>query len=108
MRIFAIQGNTNYDMGFAVIVKNDEDYDRAKKLALIGWDAWWYATNPEDWENNEYFSKEDVESFYDMGYVEPASILLDRESISYEIKTCFDKHGDLLPEFKEKTIEEIL
>ncbi len=94
------QGTTNPDIGFAVSV-NEKDKERAKELIKTAWNAWWYASHPEDWIDNEYFSKEDVASFYESGYSEPTEQILTQAGIDYEIHSCFDADGELFPEFNQ-------
>ena len=55
-----------------------------KKAITIGIDAWYSASNDEV-EANEYWSKEYIEGFYDSGYAEPTSELLDMWGIEHEI-----------------------
>ena len=95
------QGTTNPDIGFAVSV-NEKDKERATKLIKIAWNAWWYASHPEDWIDNEYFLKEDVASFYESGYAEPTEQILMQAGIDYEIHPCFDADGELFPEFNQE------
>lgn len=47
--------------------------------------AWYCATHPEDWEDDDDFSREDIESFYDLGYCEPTEMLLNKRGIQYEL-----------------------
>lgn len=87
--IIDVAGN---DLDFCLVV-DEKDAELAKKCGEMGMLAWYCATHPEDWEDNEYFTKEDVESFYDLGYCEPTEILLKRYGIPYTIVN---------PEYNEK------
>lgn len=90
---FALVSRNNLDIGFGLRIMDDKRIDEAKHLALIGYAAWSLATDPEYFEEeygSEYFTKEDVESFYGFGYQEPIEILLERFGIEHEFIDCFD------------------
>ena len=82
------------DSDFAFRVKA-EDADRAIELSVRGLLAWYCAAHPEDWEDDEDFTREDLESFWDSGYADPARILLDRHGIWYEdVDIEYDTDGE--------------
>lgn len=83
MKIGIIDGAGN-DLTFVLEVE-EKDADIAMKCGAKGLDAWYCASHPEDWENDEYFTQEDVDSFYDLGYAEPAEMLLERYCVSYKL-----------------------
>ena len=91
MKIICVT-STN-DLSFEILIKNDNQLGTAIKAVQEGWDAWNAATNPDDWEG-KYFNKDDVESFYNIGFTEPAQILLDRLNIEYECISCYDDDGE--------------
>ena len=85
---------TNEDMFFAVKF-SDEDYERGKALALEGWNAWWGA--------------EDNDEFWDLGYEEAATNLLDAAGIKYELiegNDCPDENDGWPEWFDPNTIDE--
>ena len=92
MKIICVQ-SCDGDMSFEVLVKNDNQMDVAIRAVKEGWNAWLAATTPEEW-NGEYFTKEEVESFYELGFTEPTQIILDRLQISYEFVSCYDDEGN--------------
>jgi uncharacterized membrane protein len=64
----------------------EKDADLAMKCGVKGLDAWYCASHPEDWDDDdECFSREDVDSFYDLGYAEPAEILLKKYGVEYTL-----------------------
>lgn len=91
--IVVFQSTMNPDMGFALDFQ-PEYYEEGKRLAKIGWDAWWCATHPEDWEDESVLTKEYVESCYWDGYMEPAIDLLHDANIPYTEVKCHDENGD--------------
>lgn len=58
------------DMFFAIKF-SDKDYERGKALALEGWNAW--------------FGAEDDDEFWNLGYEEGATNLLNAAGIKYEL-----------------------
>ena len=104
MRGFAVQSFTNPDIGFAIYVKNDDDYDKAVELAYAGLFAWL----GDDEKREEYFLEYGVDSYYwGCGYFEPAEELLTENGIEYEIKECFDDEGNWLDNFDVNSIENV-
>lgn len=73
------------DCDFAIRFPDVSLKDMVRGCMLIGLEAWYAAAHPETWERNEW-DKEEVESFYGLGYAEPTMKLLDRHGIDYE---CF-------------------
>ncbi len=66
-----------------------------KKLALCGLKTWYQAAHDD--KKNEYFTEEEVEAFYESGYAEPASELLDRYGIEHEIvDLTYDEYGEAI------------
>lgn len=99
MKEFAIISQMNTDIGFGLRIKDDSRYDEAKKLAEIGFDAWNYATDPEEFEKRygrEYFTADDVAWFYNIPYTEPTEMLLDRFGIECEFVDCFDDENEII------------
>lgn len=72
------------ECNFAVKFRDKNRAIEVKKAIEIGIDAWYSAANDEV-EANEYWSKEYIEGFYDSGYAEPTSELLDMWGIEHEI-----------------------
>lgn len=72
------------ECNFAVKFKDKNRAIEVKRAITIGIDAWYSAANDEV-EANEYWSKEYIEGFYDSGYGEPTSELLDMWGIEHEI-----------------------
>lgn len=93
MKEFALVSQNNPDIGFGLRIKDDSQIEEAKRLAKIGYAAWSLATDPKYFEEEygtEYFTAADVESFYGLGYQEPAEMLLDKAGIEYEFTECFN------------------
>ena len=78
---------------FAVKFRDKNRAIEVKKAITIGIDAWYSAAN-EEVEANEYWSKEYIEGFYDSGYAEPTSELLDMWGIEHEIVDIEDVECD--------------
>lgn len=91
--IVVYQSFANPDMGFALDFPK-EHYEEGKILAGIGWNAWWCATHPDDWDYEDIMSKEEVEYCYWDGYMEPAIELLNEANIPYTQINCHDENGD--------------
>ena len=72
------------DCAFGIKLSDTKQIDLVKELALAGLASWYESANL-DAEGNEYFTKEDIESFFDCGYAEPSSELLDRYHIEHTI-----------------------
>lgn len=102
--VVVFQSGMNPDMGFALDFPK-EHYQKGKQLAEIGWDAWWYSTHSEDWEDESILTREDVESCYDLGYMEMALDLLYEAKIPYKRVKCFDEEGnfnaDMIKEWED-------
>ena len=74
------------DCSFAIEFNDESKLDLVKELALFGLGIWYEAAHDEDEiEANEYFTKEDIMGFYESGYGEPTSELLDFYGIEHEI-----------------------
>ena len=103
MKTFAVQGVTNPDIGAAITVENDEDYEKAKELALGGLMAW--LGSEED--RKQYFPSLEVDDdyWYSTGYFEAIQELLEYNYIPYGIQPCFDSNGELLEGFEEVITE---
>ncbi len=71
------------DCDFGIKFADESQLEFVKKLASIGL-ATWYQAAHED-KANEYFTEEEVEAFFESGYAEPTSELLDRYGIKHEI-----------------------
>lgn len=81
------------DCDYGIILNDTSRLEEVKKLALAGHAAWYQATN-DDFEN-EYFDEETIESFYCVGYAEPAEELFKRNRIEYEIVDLeYDDDGE--------------
>lgn len=102
--ICVFQSTMNPDMGFALDFQ-PEYYEEGKRLAEIGWNAWWYATHPEDWNDESVLNKEDVENCYDLGYMDTALDLLTENNIPYTEIECHDEDGnfdtDMIIEYED-------
>jgi len=95
MRVAIIDGAGN-DLSFVLNVPY-EDIELTKKLGVEGLLAWYCASHPEDWEDDEYFTRDDVESFYDLGYAEPAMMLLDKHGIKYTLEDVeYDEKDEIV------------
>lgn len=71
------------DCNFTVRFDNPEDADKVKQAIKIGMDAWYTAAN-YNIEGNEYFTADEIECMYDLGYAEPTTDLLLRWGIDHE------------------------
>lgn len=82
--IIALVDNYN-DCSFAVKFDDKTVLEKVKKYMREGLEAWYCAAHePIDYDG-DLFTKSEVASFYDLGYAEPTSILLDRDNIKHEI-----------------------
>lgn len=72
------------ECNFAVKFTDKNRANEVKKAITIGIDVWYSAAHDEV-EANEYWSKEYIEGFYNCGYAEPTSELLDMWGIEHEI-----------------------
>ena len=71
---------------FGILLEDAKDAPKAKEYGIAGLRAWYDATSdPEDIEGNEYFTSEEIEGFYGLGYAEPTEMLLRKEGIKFEI-----------------------
>ena len=71
------------DCNFGIEFDAKEKLELVKKLAIDGLATWYQAAHDD--KTNEYFTKDEVEAFYDSGYAEPTSELLDRYGITHKI-----------------------
>lgn len=67
-KVFIIWSNFN-QFGFGIEVE-EKDYPKAKRLALEGWEKW---NNP------------DCSEYYEKGFTEPSTELLDKAGIKYRL-----------------------
>ena len=73
------------DCSFAIKFTNEAAKEKVEEYMREGLDAWYCAAHvPVDY-NGKYWSKEDVEGFYWLGYAEPTCELLDRDGIEHEV-----------------------
>ena len=80
MLLAVLDGN---ECNFGIMFKNESKLDEIKKLAKAGLGAWYQAAN-DDYEN-EYFTADEIEGFYNSGYAEPTEELLEKFNIEAEI-----------------------
>lgn len=78
-RIAYVDGNA---CDFCLAIEDDSKVDLAKELIQAGVDAWYQAADEN--HENEYFSPEEIEGFYDFGYAEPSMLLLERFGIAFQ------------------------
>lgn len=71
------------DCNFTVRFDNPEDADKVRQAIIIGIDAWYMAAH-DNIEGNEYFTADEIESTYYLGYTEPTTDLLLRWGIDHE------------------------
>jgi hypothetical protein len=93
--IIAMIDNCN-DCSFAIKIANEAAAEKTKEYMQEGLSAWYCAAHtPIDYEG-EYFSKEEVESFYDAGYAEPTEELLTKNGIEFELVDIeYDEDGNV-------------
>ncbi len=72
------------DCDFAVKFDDETKENEVRKAIQVGIDTWYEAAHT-DIEGNEYFTKEEIEAFYESGYAEPTCEILDKLGIEYEI-----------------------
>lgn len=75
---------------FAIRFNDPSKADIVADCMERGLGAWYAATDPESYED-DLFTKEDIEGFYDAGYAEPTMELLKRNGIEFE---CVDIEYD--------------
>ena len=80
------------DLCFAIKIPYNNARDRVTEAIKVGVSAWYEAAH-DDIEPNEYFTTEDIEGFYEIGYAEPTIELLDRWNIEYEFISLDDDEG---------------
>ena len=80
----------NNDCNFAIKFNDKSQKKKIKEFMRAGLSAWYQAAN-EDIEGNEYFTAEEIEGMYDLGYAEPTCELLERNGIEAE---CIDVEYD--------------
>jgi len=74
------------DCSFSVIIKDESKKDLTLKLMKHGLNIWYQAAHDEsEIEPDSFFTKEDILAFYESGYTEPTSELLDYYGIEHEI-----------------------
>lgn len=71
------------DCNFIVRFDNPEDADKVRQAIIIGIDAWYMAAH-DNIEGNEYFTADEIEGAYYLGYTEPTTDLLLRWGIDHE------------------------
>lgn len=95
MKVAIIDGGGN-DLDFVLDVAL-EDIELTKRLGVKGLLAWYCASHPEDWKDDEDFTRDDVDSFYGLGYAEPAMMLLEKHGIAYTLMDPeYDPDGNLI------------
>ena len=84
------------ECNFAIRFANEAARDQVEEYMREGLEAWYCAAHvPVDY-NGKYWTNEDVEGFYGLGYAEPTSELLDRDGIEHEIVGIeYDENGDI-------------
>lgn len=84
------------DCSFAVMFANETTKEKVEEYMREGLDAWHCAADvPVDYEG-KYWTNEDVECFFDLGYAEPTAELLDRFGIEHEIVDIeYDEDGNV-------------
>ena len=88
------------DCNFAIKFNAVDKLDLVKKFMREGLATWYQATHED--KTNEYFTEEEVEAFYESGYAEPTSELLDRYGIEHEIINLeYDDDGECVTECDE-------
>lgn len=90
------------DCDFGIKFEDADKLDLVKKLARDGLATWYQAAHIDEDEENEHFTKEEVEAFYGSDYAEPTSELLDRYGIEHEIINLeFNDDGECITECDE-------
>ena len=90
IKIAYVDGNA---CDFCLEIEDDSKADLAKELIHAGVDAWYQAAD-ENRENN-YFSPDEVDGFYDFGYAEPSMLLLERYGIAFKhCEMAYDREGE--------------
>lgn len=93
MRIAHIDDN---DCNFVVEFKNETDAPKVREAIKAGISAWYEAAH-DTIEDNEYWDKEEIISFYNDGYAEPTVELLDRWGIEHKILDVeYDRNDNVI------------
>ena len=82
---------------FAFRVPDNVDIELVKDLMEDGLGAWYAAAvgQGETIEDSKYFTKEEIATFYAVGYAEPAEILMQRNHIPFAVeKLEYDPLGN--------------
>lgn len=72
------------DLDFTIEFMDESKKDKVIECMEKGISAWYRATDPENYEGDD-FTIEEVEGFYWDGYAEPTETLLKREGIEFEL-----------------------
>lgn len=98
MKTVVFQSFNNPEMGMAIEF-SDEDYEEGKRIAALGWNAWWQSQQG-NWDRTQIVgnievNQEYVDDCWALGYSEPARELLDEANIKYRVlDECYDENGD--------------
>lgn len=91
--LLAVRDSNECDFGIEFF--DESKLELVEKLASAGLGAWYQSASDD--MKNEYFTEEEIESFYNDGYAEPTSELLDRYDIKYRIVDLeYDAHGNCI------------
>lgn len=82
--LVAVWDSVNY-CNFGILLEDAKDAPKAKEYGIAGLDAWYQATLDPEERDSKYFTAEDIEGFYDLGYAEPTEMLLENDGIEFKI-----------------------
>jgi len=87
------------ECNFAIRFEDESLKDKVRQYMQEGMTAWycaaWSAEERKEYFEETYFTNEEVEGFYELGYTEPTCILLDRYGIKYELVDIkYNKNGE--------------
>ena len=78
------------DCNFAIKFNDETQKDKIKEYMKAGLDAWYEAAT-DNIEGNEYFTADEIEDMFQLGYAEPTMELIERSGIDAE---CIDVEYD--------------
>ena len=84
------------ECNFAVKFNDESQKEKVIEYMKGGLDSW-YGTSCDEIEDNKYFTAEEIEGFFQLGYAEPTEELLVRNGIEAEvIDVEYDDDGKVI------------
>ena len=86
------------ECNFGIKFEDESLKEKVKEYMQEGLAIWYMAAHdPEEIEENKYFTKEEILAFYGSGYAEPTMELLTKDGIQFEcIDLEYDDDGEVI------------